>query len=173
MEPKLDLFFPDTHNLKTLAIVDVSQYPSNWNIKNPTIEITPPSFTKKHIPFSVQSLNIYNSNSVGLTCGTCDYVNLPDGIWYVKFSVAPAVDNYIERSFLRIDNLKVRMESVFMCVDMEECDADVKWEKLQIIDQIEVYIEGAIAAANQCNNPLAMKLYEIASKMITNLLKKC
>jgi hypothetical protein len=41
------------------------------------------------------------------------------------------------------------------------------------IDQIEVYINGAIAAANQCNNILAMKLYSIADKMITNFLKTC
>lgn len=173
MQPKLDLHFPNTHDLKTLGIVDISMYPSNFTVSHPTIEIIPPSLTQKNLRFHTNALNIFNSNHLGLTCGTCGYTELPDGIWYVKYSIAPAAENYVERTFLRIDKLRTRLEDVFMCIDIDECNTTVKEDKLEWVDQIEVYIQGAISAANKCNNSKAMKLYNIASKMIENLLKKC
>lgn len=173
MIPTLDLHFPNNHSLKTLAIVDISSYPSNFTVKNPTIEITAPSFPKKNLFFHTNSFNIYNSKVLDLSCGTCEYTELPDGIWTVKYSVSPAATNFVERTFLRVDKLKVRMEEVFLKVDIDQCDSNIKWQNLELINQIETYIEGAIAAANTCNNIMAMKFYTIASKMITNLLKKC
>lgn len=170
---KLDLNFFDTHDLKTLGVVDTSRYPSNFTIINPTIEITPPSFEKKNITFHTNAFNIYNSNTLSLTCGACDLADLPDGIWYIRYSISPAATNFVERSFIRMDKLKSRLEEIFLCTDITECDGNVKWEKLNSIDQIEVFINGAIAAANQCNNILAIKLYNVADKMITNFLKTC
>lgn len=169
----LDINFHNTHNINTLGIVDTSRYPSNFTIINPTIEITPPSFDKKNIVFHTNSFNIFNSNTLGLTCGNCEYTPLPDGIWNVKYSVAPAAENFVERSFLRVDSLKAKMEKVFLSTDMTECDGNVKWQKMQEINQMEIYIEAAIAAANKCNNILAMHLYTIANKMINNFLKRC
>lgn len=172
MKPKLDLYFPNTHDLKTLVIVDTSSYPTNFSVINPTIEITPPSFLQKNLVFHTNSFNIFNSNTLELSCGTCERVDLPDGIWEIKYSVAPAYDNYVERTFLRVDILKASMEELFMHTEITECNADIKDEKLDAINQIEVYIEGAIAAANKCNNILAMKLYRVAERMIKNL-KSC
>lgn len=173
MSPKLDLYFPNTHDLRTIGIMDISIYPSNFTIINPTIEIFPPSFKKVNLIFHTNSLNIFNSNILGLTCGNCDVANLPDGIWKVIYSVAPAMNNFVERTFLRTDAIKARMEEVFLSTEITECNGDVKDDKLDAINQIEIYIEGAIAAANKCNNILSMKLYNVADKMITNFLKMC
>lgn len=173
MSPNLDLYFPPSHDLKSLIVVDISTYPVNFTIVNPTVEITPPSFLKKNLTFATSAINIFNSNLLGLTCIGCDRVDLPDGIWKIKYSVAPANDNFVERTFIKVDVLKRRYENAFLCTDITECDGDVKENKLDALDQIEIYINGAIAAANQCNNILAMKLYNIADKMITNFLKKC
>lgn len=171
MKPNLDLLFPDTHNLKLLAVVDISSYPKGFRITHPNLEVTPPNFERVHLSFSPGGMNLYNSHNLGLTCGDeCDLIDLPDGIWSMKYTIPPVADNYVEKTFLRVDQLKVRLERAFLCTNIDECDSDVKYQDMKRIDQIWFYIQGAIAEANQCNNMMAMKLYKLADGMITKFL---
>jgi hypothetical protein len=61
--PILDFVVVDTHNTLTLGLADTSFYPTNFNVINPTFEITPPSFPKVAVTFTKGTLTVFNSNS--------------------------------------------------------------------------------------------------------------
>lgn len=171
--PKLDLLFPETHDAKSLLIADISVYPSPFSIINPTIEITPPSFPTKTLTFVAQAFTVYDSQSLGITCPDldCDKIDLPDGIWNVKYSITPAYQFFVTKSFLRINKLMERFDKVFLKLEFMQCDMAIKEEDMEILNTIETYINGAVAAANNCLDVLAMKLYSKASKQIDEFVK--
>lgn len=173
ISPLLDFTIVDTHNELTMAIGDTSFYPSNFNVVNPTYEITPPSFPKATVIFAKSEILYLNSNTLNITCVTDvnQLVALPDGIWTVRQSIAPAIDHNLQKTFLRTTQIEKKFGNAFLKTDLIECNQDIKIEQLKILDQIYFYIQAAISAAGQCNTDLAMKLYKYANKMLDNFIK--
>lgn len=171
--PILDFTIIDTHNPLTLAVADTSFYPTGFNIVNPTIEVTPPSFPENTQVYSPNSIITYNSNIVGITCvpDISLLTPLPDGIWTVKLTIAPAIDYNVERTFIRTENIQQQLGKAFLKVDLTACNQDQNRENMRVIDEISFYIQAAIAAANQCNNVLAMDLYRMAETMLDNFMR--
>ena len=171
--PALDFTIVDTHNVLSLAIADISFYPTNWVVQNPTYEITPPSFPKATVTFTPSEVLFLNSNNLNITCVSTPALlsPLPDGIWKIKQSITPAIDFNIEHSFLRTTQIEQKFGNAFLKTDLIECNQDVKIEQMKVLDEIYFYIQAAIAAANQCNYILAMKLYGYANKMLDNFIK--
>ena len=161
-KPNLHLIFPDTHSPHLLGVADASYYPTTPI--NPTIEITPPNTRKMVMPFAVGGMTTYNSNDLGITCEAdfCSLVTLPDGIWEVKYSIAPSHEHNNTFKFIRVYNLNRRFEVAFLKTDLKECDTNVKEQDKEILDQINYFIQGAIATANDCNYTRAMELYHEA-----------
>lgn len=169
--PTLDLLIFDTHSNTTLAIGDASTYPTGFNISTPTIEITVPSYPTVSIAFVASSVQVYNSNTLGLTTGSnCDNIALPDGLYRIKYSVYPSYLYYVEKTFLRTDRLMAKFDDVYLKLDLFECDQAIKLQQKRTLDLIEDYINGAIAAANQCANKLAIELYTKANSLIDKFL---
>jgi hypothetical protein len=171
--PILDFTIVDTHNVLTIAIADISFYPSNFAVTNPTYEITPPSFVKATVSFNEGEVLFLNSNTLNITCvSTAELLTaLPDGIWKIKQSIAPAIDFNTEKSFLRTTNIEQKFGKAFLKTDLIECNQDVKIEQMKVLDEIYFYIQAAISAANQCNYILAMKLYGYANTMLDNFIR--
>lgn len=171
--PILDFIVVDTHNTLTIGIADTSFYPTGFTITSPTFEITPPAFSKATLIYTVGTLNIFNSNSLNITCVSDVSLlsDLPDGIWTVRQSIAPAFDHNIQRTFLRTTKLEQKIGQAFLRTDITQCGQDMKIEQMKVIEEISFYMEAAIAASNQCNNRLAMDLYQLANKMTDNFLR--
>jgi len=171
--PILDFTTVDTHNTLTMAVADVSFYPSNFVVTNPTYEITPPSFPKATVSFVKSEVLFLNGNNLNLTCVTDPSMltDLPDGIWTIKQSISPAIDFNIEKSFLRTTRIEQKFGKAFLKTDLIECNRDVKIEQMKVLDEIWFYIQAAISASNQCNNILAMKLYQDANTMLDNFIR--
>lgn len=171
-EPKLNLLFPETHDAKSLLIADTSLYPSPFSIVNPTIEITPPGFNVVTLSFTAQGFTVYNSMSLEITCSDldCETIDLPDGIYYVKYSITPAYRYFVNKSFLRVNKLQEKFDKVYLKLDFMQCDEAIKQEDKKILDTIQMYINGAIAAANNCLDVLAMKLYNTAKQYIDDFV---
>lgn len=170
--PTLDLLYLDTHNSTTLAITDISDYPTGFTIVSPTIEITPPSFNTVVIPFVAQSIQIYNSNTLNITAG-CEPIPLPDGIYKIKYTVAPAYKYYVTKSFLRIDTLLEKFDEIYVKLDIIQCDLTIKTQEKKQLDVIWEYINGAIASANKCAEKQAMELYQRANTALDKFNKNC
>lgn len=174
--PILNLLILDTHDLKVLGIADYSQYPIGFTIINPSLEIIPPSFPVSTKTFTANSLNLYNSNDVGITCVTdnCFLTEIPDGFWQVKYSISPAQTYSITKSFMRTQLLQKRFEQAFLSLDLNHCDLGTKEQDMNMIDEINYYIQTSIAAGNECNPKLALDTYKVADQMLTKFLKsKC
>jgi len=166
---KLDILVIPTYNTKTLGIADASLYPTDPpDVSAPTIEITIPGFAKMVLPFGVNDFTIYTSSTLGLTEVGEEDLPLPDGVYYLRYSVAPAFDNFVEKSIIRIDRLQEKFDNAFMKIDMMECDRAIKTQVKVDLSTIYFFIQGAIAAANNCAVDEATKLYTKADKMLNS-----
>src|SRR5690606_27776149 len=96
-----------------------------------------------------------------------------DGIWKVKYSICPNDQLFVERFFLKTDQIQCRYEKAFLSLDLKlPSDSDEEKKKRKDLAEIEFYIQGAIAAANDKNAVLAIELYNKADKLL-NKWGKC
>ena len=168
---KLDILVIPTYNIQTLGIADASTYPVSPPVSAPTIEIEVPGFGLVSLPFNINDFNIYNSASLGLTAVGDPLLPLPDGIYYIKYSVAPAYLNFVQKTIIRVDHLQEKFDDAFMKLDMMECDMAIKTQAKVDLNSIYYFIQGSIAAANNCAVATSNKLYNQANKMLTNFIK--
>jgi hypothetical protein len=168
---KLDILVIPTYNLETLGIADNSTYPTSHAVQSPTIEIDVPGFGLVSLPFNINDFNVYNSTSLGLTAVGDALLPLPDGVYYIKYSVAPAYINYVQKTIIRVDQLQEKFDSAFMKLDMMECDLAIKRQQKVELNSIYYFIQGAIAAANNCAVATANKLYNQANIMLNNFIR--
>jgi hypothetical protein len=168
---KLDILVIPTYNTLTLGVADASTYPTSPAVQSPTIEITVPGFGVVILPFNTNEFNIFNSTSLGLTSVGDPLLPIPDGVYFLKYSVSPAYLNYVDRTIMRVDQLQEKFDQAFMRLDMMECDLAIKTQQKVELNSIYFFIQGAIAAANNCAVATANKLYNQATKMLNNFSK--
>jgi hypothetical protein len=168
---KLDILVVPTYNTLTLGIADASTYPTSPAVQSPTIEITVPGFGVVILPFNTNDFNIFNSTSLGLTAVGDPLLPIPDGVYFLKYSVSPAYTNYVDRTIMRVDQLQEKFDQAFMRLDMMECDLAISTQQKVELNSIYFFIQGAIAAANNCAVATANKLYNQATKMLNNFSK--
>lgn len=166
----LNIVVTPTYNTETLAVVDASTYPTSPpTVTTPTLEINVPGFGLVYKTFVVNATNIYNSTDLGITTAGNE-VSLPDGIYCFKYTVDPANENYVEKSIMRVDKLQEKFDEAFMRLDMMECDGPIKKQSMVTLNTIYFFIQGAIAAANNCSSVGAEKLYTKADTMLDNFI---
>lgn len=168
--PQLNILVVPTYNTYTLGITDASVYPSRFTILSPTIMITPPGFDTVSLPFIPNEFTVYNSTTLGITDVGDSTLPIPDGIYYIKYSVAPAYLYFVEKSIIKVDRLQERFDEAFMKLDMMECDRAIKAQAKVDLNTIYFFIQGSIAAANNCAVIESSKLYETAYKMLNHFI---
>ena len=168
---QLDIIVPPSYSTLLLAVTDASVYPDSPPIVSaPTIEIEIPNFGKKILPFVPLQTNIFGSDTLGITEAGCKQ-SLPDGIYKIKYSIAPAYLNYVEKTIMRIDKLQEKFDNAFLKLDMMECDSALRTQSSVNLNTINFFIQGALASANNCSEQDALKLYAKASNMLDQFLK--
>jgi len=166
----LDLLLIDTHSATTIGIADISIYATNYSIpESAQIEITPPGFSKITVDFNTQNVNIYRALDLELTCEeTC--MELPDGIYEVKYSTPAPKAATITKSFIKVDKLKNLYTERFLSIDLEcNCSSQENEKLKRELLKVSMLIEGSIAAANNCDLYNSQSLYRKAE----SLLNKC
>jgi hypothetical protein len=168
---KLDIIVVPTYNTLTMAVSDASTYPTNPpNVSAPTLEVNVPNFGIVNVAFVPDQVNVLSSSNLGITpIGVND--PLPDGIYYLKYSVAPANVNYVERTIMRTERIQEKFDGAFMKLDMMECDRAIKTQSKVELTTISFFINGSMAAANNCASVEANRLYLQADKMLNNFLR--
>ncbi len=169
----LDILVIPTYNTYTLGIADASTYDTDPPVVTaPTIEITIPGFsTPVFLPFMVNDFNIFNSTSLGLSGVGDPLIPLPDGIYYLRYTVTPAYENYVEKNIMRTELIQEKFDSAFMKLDMMECDLAIKTQSKVNLNSIYYMISGSIAAANNCAVDTANTLYIQANNMLNNFIR--
>lgn len=168
MATKLDINIIPSYNTHILNVADVSEYPFGTIVSNPYLEITPPGFQRVTLIFSPKNINVYNSHSLNLTEEGCT-APLPDGIYKFKYSIQPNYEIYTEKSYFKVDQILEQFDSAFLKIDVNNCDLKYKQDYKKKLDEIELFIQSAISAANKCNDKLAIDLYKMASKLLKQL----
>ena len=167
----LDIVVVPTYNTKTLGVNDASVYKTGVTVSAPSLEIEVPAFGKVVVPFNINALNIINSTSLGLSDVGSPTIPLPDGVYYLRYSITPAYEYFVEKSIMRVDQLMEKFDNAFMKLDMMECDKAIKTQQKVDLNSIYYFIQGSIAAANNCAIFEANKLYNQANKMLDNFIK--
>jgi hypothetical protein len=131
------------------------------------------------LDFSINNYTAINSNSLGLTkaSNVQSMVDLPDGIYYLKYSIQPHEKVFVEYTFFRTAALRCRLQQAIVTVDMSLCEnyensinADLK--QLMIA---EFHLRSAEANINdvKSNELLANKHYAKAQEIIDKILTGC
>jgi hypothetical protein len=157
-----------------MLVVNASDYDS-IAVTNEVLNVTPPAFPEVALPLTAPWVNIVLT-TLNLELSTDpDPQALPDGIYKFIYSVdetvaVPIVTHTVTKSIFRIDAIQERFDSAFMTLDMMECDAQIKAQASIQLNSINFFIQGAVAAGNNCAELQAYKLYNQASKMIDRFL---
>jgi hypothetical protein len=172
--PILDFLVLDSHDPKFLAIADISKIPDGFTVVSPTIEITPPSFPVTLHTHVISNISVFNTNTLNITCVE-DYSLLPelsDGLWNVKITISPAYKYFVEKSFFRVDSLMHKWQKALLSTDIKNCDQSIKRDDKLVLDDIYIFMQGAIAAANECDYNRAVQLYDLAKSLLDNFNSK-
>ena len=170
---KLDILVIPTYDSKFLGIADASTYPISPAVNSPSIEITIPSFdTPVILPFNINDFNLFNSTDLGITGISDPIIPLPDGVYYLTYSVAPSSQNFVNKTIIRTDILQEKFDDAFMKLDMMQCDSAIKKQEKEDLDSIYFFIQGAIAAANNCAVDVSNKLYKEADRALNTFMKR-
>lgn len=167
----LDILVVPTYNTLTMGIADASTYPVSPPVQSPTLNVTVPGFDTVSIPFNINDFNILNSTILGITSVGDPLLPLPDGVYYLKYTVDPAYTNFVDKSIMRVEQIQEKFDAAFMKLDMMECDLAIKRQSKVDLNTIYFFIQGSIAAANNCAVDTANKLYNQANKMLNNFIK--
>ena len=168
---KLEILVVPTYNTLTLGIADASTYPVSPAVTSPTIEITVPGFGMVSLPFNINDFNIFNSTSLGLTAVGDPLLPLPDGVYFIVYSISPAATYHVEHNIMRTAQIQEKFDNAFMKLDMMECDLAIRRQQKVNLNSIYYFIQGSIAAANTCAVDTSNKLYTQANNMLNNFIK--
>lgn len=159
----LDILVVPTYSTYTMAVVDASVY--SVAPVDPKIDITVPGYNPVTITFSPNELNLYNSTNLQLTAVGVDPLPIPDGVYTLTYYTTT---ESVTKTIIRVDQLQEKFDNAFMKLDMMECDLAIKKQQKVTLDSIYYFIQGAIAAANNCAIDTANKLYAQANNMLRN-----
>ncbi len=173
----LSLESPDTMNKCILRVVDTSVYNTLSSPTCPLLQITLPGFK---VPVDITEPTANPGFMLNLTacdlgvqttgCGTT-YNNLPDGIYILRYSVAPNNLVYAEYNHLRITCALTKVQSIYCDLDLGTCDPPVLIkDKLNQIRMIQQYLNAAKAEVEFCHRPgKGMDLYNYAIKLLDKM----
>jgi len=172
----LSLEVPDTLNECIMCIMDTSIYAEDClQIECPYLDILPPGFTcavRLDVvpPFCKLNLTACDLELQSQDCGIV-FNTIPDGVYVIKYSVAPNEYVYVEYNHLRITMAMKKLNDALCALDIANCDPlpEVK-EKLQELRLIEMLLKAAKAKVEFCHTPgQGMDLYEYAVKRLDKL----
>lgn len=171
-KPTLDLLILDTHNPYTLGVADFSVYPAGFTVVSPTLQVAPPGFPSVAFPFTAKGISVINSHQLGLTREGSATIKIPDGLYRLKYTVNPAYENSVERTFFRVEALLEKLDDAWMRTDFAGNDNNMARRNSEILEKVERLMHEAMAAANQCAATLATNLYTQASKLLDRYLNE-
>lgn len=155
MKHVLSLDVTDTNNIKVFRIADTSSY-ADFPATCGVLQIRVPGFnTTQSIDVLPYFNLVLNACSLGIQTTGCgvDSVNLPDGIYQLRYSVSPNDKVYVEYSYLRT-TATMNKYYQFMCdLDMGACEPEAKTkDKLEKLQLIRSYVDAAKAQVEYCHN---------------------
>ncbi len=175
----LSINYKNTYNCKTLKIEDESIYDSHLEVDNVILEILPPGKTC-FIQFPLSKYwgsKLFNCSLLELCCVDCpsSMSELPDGVYDMKYSIAPNIKTLVEFSHLRVCQLETRYSQILCKFFSNKCNytkEEIKnlEGKLRKIDDT---LQAAIYKVEDCNEKQeGLDLYDEANSLIKEFENK-
>jgi hypothetical protein len=176
---QLSLELPDTNNIRVMRLFDTSLYAEGLPVDCGTLSITSPGF---NLPVNIEVLPGFNTVLTACTLGLqttgCQDASqpLPDGIYTIRYSVAPNTSVFVEYQHLRVTQTANRYFNLLGELELGTCepDADIK-EQLSELRLIKSFIDAAKAKVEYAHDPESgMMLLVYAKKRLDKLTSdKC
>ena len=170
----LSLEVPTVMNPCILTVMDTSVYTDLIPVVCETLNVTVPGF-QYSVQMDVSAGFIKNITACDLNlqtenCGT-EYVDIPDGIYIIKYSVSPNDVVYVEYNHMRITKALNRYYNILCRLDVADCDPPFKIkQKLEQLNLIKMYLEAAKSKVEFCHEPQkGMTLYNYAWKLLNKM----
>lgn len=166
---KIDFQVLETHDPKFLLVGDTSVW--EYAIKKPAyILITLPGSSKPYqFAFDKNSINIFNSHNLGLSCFIDDcqdenYVDLPDGVYTI------CVKSFYEgiekmKYYLKTDRFEVELKKTIIKNGLEYDEEDREFR--DIIYQVKWLLDTAKSWASEGDFVKSSRFFNKAKKMLT------
>lgn len=169
---------PDTLNLCILPVVDRSVYADTIPYDCPQLSVTVPGFNVPVIITDLtknftRNLTACDLDLQTVDCGT-EFFSLSDGIYILKYSVAPNEYAYVEYNHLRLTKAYNDINEVYCKLNLSGCEPEFKKkEKLKELQFIEQMFKAAKAYIEWCHKPgQGMDIYTYARKRLDKLICK-
>lgn len=171
---QLSLEIPDTNNINVLRLFDTSLYAEDLGTNCGLLQITSPGF---NAPVSIEVLPqfnlVLNACTLGIQSSGCGTIcnPIPDGIYKVRYSIAPNDKVYVEYDYLRLTQTNNKYYNMLASLEMSACepDADVK-EQLKELRLIRSFLDAAKAKIEYAHQPeQGMELLVYAQKKLVRL----
>jgi len=170
----LSLEIPTVSNSCVMKIFDTSVYSPLVGLVNPTLMIVVPGFSEAaEVSFVPESSPTLTGCDLGIQTENCgsSYVNLPDGIYGIKYVTSPDCTVYVEYNHLRMTCALNTYEKILCDISVSDCDPPSKVkEKLKELHLIKMYLDAAKAKVETCHeNQEGMTLFNYAVKLLNKL----
>ena len=170
----LSLDVLESANSSILNVVDTSVYSDQLPVDCQELLITPPGFNAPVLTTVQEGFNLpFNACSLGIqTTGCNDSINqLPDGIYIIKYSVAPNDKVYVEYNHLRTTELLSQYFSKLCELEAQPCEpSSTRKDLLHEMYYIRTLIDAAKAKVEFCQSPNeGMELYNFAKKKLKKI----
>jgi hypothetical protein len=176
----LSLEIPDILNECIFRVYDTSIYEPLIPKDCPTLEITPPGFVNPAVITTLAPNFTANITAcdMGIQTANCSnyHNNLSDGVYIVRWSIAPNDKVFVEYNHLRISHALNKYNEALCCIQRSfGCDPSPEiLKKIQQAQLIRTYLDAAKAEVEYCHHPKdGMTTYRYAMDLLQKLLCGC
>lgn len=159
---QLSLEVPNTNNCTIFRVQDTSIYSDKVPVTCPQLEITSPGFNVPAvIPIPTTPSNtelfdfVLNACDLKIQTSDCDEASqtLPDGVYFIKYSVSPNSEVFVEYKHLRVCQILNKYYKELCKLELAACEpeADIK-EQLKELRLIKSFIDAAKAKVEYCHD---------------------
>lgn len=159
-----------------LRLIDNSYYNPDVEVTDAILEITLPGASCPVFFYVEKDFNsVFNSSLLQVLSATTynDLVDLPEGIYKIKYSIAPNNLLYEEFSYLRNCQQLTNYYSAVCKLYSQRAKINVKCfqEYRKKLIWIKELIDAAKYKVEECSNDIeGLELYDEANKLLTNLI---
>jgi len=170
----LSLDIPETLNAKIFRVVDTSTYSTELGITCNRLQILLPGYLEEVIlEILPNSENVFNACTLHLQDTNCDTAlsELPDGIYTLRYSVAPNDKVWVEYNHLRVAQAMNIYYNILCSINLSGCEPlPAEREKLNKLRLLKMMLDGAKAKVEFCHNPeQGQAIYNYAKKQLDKL----
>lgn len=173
----LHIEIPETSSETLMKIFDMSAYNSlvaptcaQLLIKSPGFEFTQDIDVSPNFNLTITACDL------GIQKKRCEqeYNNIPDGIYAIRYSVAPNNQVFVEYNHLRLTQAKNKLMKIYCNLDLSTCLSNTdKADKIRQVQEVELYLNGAKAAVEVCHETQrGLKMYDHAIKLLDKITCK-